>query len=285
MCASARSAVEQVGDDLRLAEPEHFLRNLAADRERAVGQRLLGLPRASLNSSCAVRAGQHDERALGAGNLDGRVEHQGQHFLQHAAGPEGAEPSSSTVIWRRSSRAPVRGPAGQAAVVVARQEHAGRRRRPGPAGSGRPGGARTSVAGSPLTKVPYREALSRIRNLPSSRAISACSRETSLPPRRRSFVSRRPIVNGIRSIVTTRSPSTSRTSSRGVGHVRPPVYTNEVRGQPSEVRGTAAGSDRADGHGHEHHHDHQDPYPRRCRARAPALRARRRRSAVGVPQR
>jgi hypothetical protein len=45
-----RFAVEQVRDDPRAADPEDFLRDLPADRER-VGQRQFRLPRASLNRS------------------------------------------------------------------------------------------------------------------------------------------------------------------------------------------------------------------------------------------
>ena len=39
-----------------------------------------------------VSRGQHDEAALGARDLDGRIEHQGQHLVQHAAGTQCPQP-------------------------------------------------------------------------------------------------------------------------------------------------------------------------------------------------
>ena len=48
-------AVEQVGDDLGLARAEHLFGNLPADRERAVGQRLLVAAARELEFERAVR--------------------------------------------------------------------------------------------------------------------------------------------------------------------------------------------------------------------------------------
>ena len=48
-------------------------------------------PRASLNSSSLLGVGQHDEAALGAGDLDRRIEHQRQHVVEHAAAAERAQ--------------------------------------------------------------------------------------------------------------------------------------------------------------------------------------------------
>ena len=67
--------------------------------------------RASLNSSCRVAVGEHDEAALGAGHLDGRVEHHRQHFVEHAARAERAQPFEQRrhlpQLARRRHRAPL----------------------------------------------------------------------------------------------------------------------------------------------------------------------------------
>ena len=161
MCTSAKPAVEQVGHDLGLAGPEHLFRNLAADGKRAVGQRLLVAAAGELELEAVLRSGEHDERALGARNVDRRVEHERQHFLQDATGAEGPEPFEQR---------------GDLPQVVAR-----RRRRRGSRLRGRVGGQEhevgaaapaepNAVAGperafrvtcSPLTNVPYRESRSR----------------------------------------------------------------------------------------------------------------------------
>ena len=48
--------------------------------------------RASLNSSILLAVRHHDEAALGAGDLDRRIEHHRQHVVEDAAGPERAQP-------------------------------------------------------------------------------------------------------------------------------------------------------------------------------------------------
>ena len=49
--------------------------------------------RASLNASVAsaLRFGQQDEAALGAGHFERAVEHHRQHFVEHTRRPHGAE--------------------------------------------------------------------------------------------------------------------------------------------------------------------------------------------------
>jgi len=67
--------------------------------------------------------------------------------------------------------------------------------------------SRRWVISSPLTKVPYRDPVSRSSNPPSTVAISAWSRDTSPLVTCRSLVIRRPITNGSLAISTTREPS------------------------------------------------------------------------------
>ena len=86
-------AVEQVGDDLRSRRsrtlPPGILRLVLKPLPGSV---MRPLARASFISRHVVwTAGQHDEAALGAGDVDGRVEHQGQHFVEHAARAERAQ--------------------------------------------------------------------------------------------------------------------------------------------------------------------------------------------------
>ncbi len=83
-------AVEQIRDDLRLADAKDLLGNLAARRERAVGERLLVLAAGELEFETGLGR-QHDERALGAGDFNRRVEDEREHFLEHAAGSERPE--------------------------------------------------------------------------------------------------------------------------------------------------------------------------------------------------
>ena len=84
-------AVEQVGHDLELAGDEHFFGNLAAGVEAGAGQGDAALGARQLHLERAAVARQHDEAALGAGDVDGGVEHERQHFVQHAARAERAQ--------------------------------------------------------------------------------------------------------------------------------------------------------------------------------------------------
>ena len=96
---------DRAGVQLREIAVEQILDDRAAGRWRRPFSGILRLvsnvrpdsvtlprARASLNSSCSSRVGQHDEAALGAGDLDGRIEHQRQHFVEHAARSERAQP-------------------------------------------------------------------------------------------------------------------------------------------------------------------------------------------------
>ena len=88
-------AVEQVGDDLQLAGREHFFRNLAAGLESGAGQRDAALGARQLHfevgARCAGVRRQHDEAALGAGDVDRRVEHEREDLVEHAAGAQRAQ--------------------------------------------------------------------------------------------------------------------------------------------------------------------------------------------------
>ena len=51
------------------------------------------LPRArQLELELFLAVGEHDEAALGAGDVDRRVEHEREHFVEHASRPERAQP-------------------------------------------------------------------------------------------------------------------------------------------------------------------------------------------------
>ena len=103
-------AVEEVGDQPRVARLEDLFRNLAAGLEGAALQLLLAAAAAHLELEGAVVAGEHDEAALGAADVDGRVEHQRQHVVEHAAGAERPQPLEQARrrgADRRSRRRPV----------------------------------------------------------------------------------------------------------------------------------------------------------------------------------
>ena len=71
-----------------------------------------------------VHAGQHDERAFGVGNLNGRVENQRQHFLQHTARAKGPEPLQEHGDLAQVIAGAGAGSQGHAAAfLVAREEH------------------------------------------------------------------------------------------------------------------------------------------------------------------
>ena len=84
--------VEQVGHDLQLAGREHLFGDLAAGVEAVARQGDAAARPRQLQLELPVVAGQHDEAALGAGDVDGRVEHQRQHLVEHAARAERAQP-------------------------------------------------------------------------------------------------------------------------------------------------------------------------------------------------
>ena len=177
----------------------------------------LSRPRASLNSSASsaptsmMNARSAPEISMAASSTRASTS------WSTRPDPSARNPSSSAVICRRSSRAP----------VVDRLEtlcsspaagRRGRRRRRGPAGSRSPDRSSHSVTGSPLTNVPYRDSRSRSRKLAVvgedlgvlARHLAAAELEVvglAPPDGERNAVERR----------RSRSPSTSRTSSRGSG--------------------------------------------------------------------
>jgi hypothetical protein len=84
-------AVEQVFDNRLLPRGEHLLGNFPARLERPPRQRDLATrPRQLELQLTAMR--EHDEAAFGAGNLDRRIEHERQHFIQHTPRAERAQP-------------------------------------------------------------------------------------------------------------------------------------------------------------------------------------------------
>ena len=81
---SREIAVQQIRDDALAAGGEHFLWNLLAGGERLSRQRHLAACARDLELELPFRIRQHDEAALGAGGVDGRVHHENQHFIEQA---------------------------------------------------------------------------------------------------------------------------------------------------------------------------------------------------------
>ena len=65
--------------------------NLPACFERATGQRDAACSASQLELQHPFVAGEHDETALRAGNLDRRVEHQREHVIEHSSRSECAQ--------------------------------------------------------------------------------------------------------------------------------------------------------------------------------------------------
>ena len=84
-------AVEQVLDNGLLPGGEDGFRDLAAGLERPARQRDLAARPGELELELLLAVRHHDEAALGAGHLDGRVEHHRQHLVEHPARAEGAQ--------------------------------------------------------------------------------------------------------------------------------------------------------------------------------------------------
>jgi hypothetical protein len=85
-----------VRDNLELAGREHFLGNLAAGLEAGAGQGDAALGAGQLHVevlavALAVARREHDEAALGAGDVDRRVEHERQDLIEDAARAEGTQ--------------------------------------------------------------------------------------------------------------------------------------------------------------------------------------------------
>ena len=84
-------AVEQVRHHAGLPRAKDLGGDLLAGREAAARQG--GAPAAAphLELQLVLRGAEHDEAPLGARHLDGRVQHQRQHVVEHAARPQGAQ--------------------------------------------------------------------------------------------------------------------------------------------------------------------------------------------------
>ena len=91
-CCPASDALHQVFDNPLRAGREHALGNLAARLERAARQRDAPLRATQLELQDAFVVGEHDEAALGAGDVNRRVEHEREHLVEHPSGPERAQP-------------------------------------------------------------------------------------------------------------------------------------------------------------------------------------------------
>ena len=172
-------------------------------------------PRASLNSSSSVGLASMMNPRSPPPTSSAESSTSASTSSSTRPDPSARRPSSSAATCRRS---PI-------AVVVARSVCGGpsASRKTSSAPPLRPRRIRSpwasgpSATVSPLTNVPYREFLSRMRKRSPSTRISAWSRDTSDPARRRSFVSRRPMENRPLSSGTMRRPRASVTSRRASG--------------------------------------------------------------------
>src|SRR5207302_3762448 len=102
-------AVEEIFDDRLLPRREHRLGNLAARLERPSRQRYLAARARQLELELLLAVGEHAEAALGAGDVDRRVEHGRGTFAEHASRPERAQPFEQrrhlSQLGRRRNRA------------------------------------------------------------------------------------------------------------------------------------------------------------------------------------
>src|SRR5688572_6756973 len=85
-------AVEQVGDEPRLAGAEDFFGNLAARVEARVAQRVAVASTRELEVELPAMLAEHDEAAIGARNLDGRIENERKHLIEDAPGAQRTQP-------------------------------------------------------------------------------------------------------------------------------------------------------------------------------------------------
>src|SRR5207247_1457858 len=83
-------AVEEVLDDRLLTRGEDVLRNLAAGFERLARERHLAARAGELELQLPL-VGEHDEPALRAGDVDGRIEHEREYVFEDAPGSERAQ--------------------------------------------------------------------------------------------------------------------------------------------------------------------------------------------------
>ena len=89
-------AVLEVLDNPLRARGEDALGDLPAGLERPARQGHPPLGASQLEVEPALVVGEHDEAALGARDVDRRVEHQCQHVVEHPSGPECAQPFEQT---------------------------------------------------------------------------------------------------------------------------------------------------------------------------------------------
>ncbi len=80
--------VQQVRHDTNIAAGKDLLGNLAAHVEPAAREGDFAASTRQLHLELGAIVRQHDEAALGAGHLDGGVEHERQHLVEHAARAE-----------------------------------------------------------------------------------------------------------------------------------------------------------------------------------------------------
>ena len=85
------AVVHQVRDDAAAPGLKHLARDLAARGKRRPRQRAAAAVPADVELQLAARRREHDEPALGGGDLQRRVEHERQHLFDHAPGPYGAQ--------------------------------------------------------------------------------------------------------------------------------------------------------------------------------------------------
>ena len=112
---AGKIAVAQVRDNALAPGREHFLRNLLTGRERSSRQCHLAACARDFELELAFRVGEHDEAALGAGGIDGRIHHEHEHFLEH---PRRAQPAEA--IEERRERPKIDDPRGVALVRLGR---------------------------------------------------------------------------------------------------------------------------------------------------------------------
>ncbi len=81
----------QVRDHQLPARGEDLLGNLAARVEADAAERHVSAHARELRLELAALVGQHDEATLGAGQVDGRVHHEREHFVEHTAAAQAAQ--------------------------------------------------------------------------------------------------------------------------------------------------------------------------------------------------
>ena len=83
--------IPQIREHLGMAASEHVEGDLLAHFERASRNRASPAHAPDLELQLARVVGEHDEPALGVGDVDGRIHHERQHFIKNLRGAEGAK--------------------------------------------------------------------------------------------------------------------------------------------------------------------------------------------------